>query len=97
MNVPRQNKKPDSVSFLMNVRKRALAEVYRRGVLTSDNFAYVSTLHLFITQGSKCHKNNFQRSTSKLRPKRLVLSSLHELHVKNMLRRKNIRLFHVYV
>ena len=34
MNVPRQNKKPDSVSFLMNVRKRALAEVYRRGVLT---------------------------------------------------------------
>ena len=81
----------------MNVRKRALAEVYRRGVLISENFAYVSTLHLFITQGSKCHKNNFQRSTSKLRPKRLVLSSLHELHVKNMLRRKNIRLFHVYV
>ena len=89
--------KPGSVSFLMNVRKRALAEVYRRGALISENFAYVSTLHLFITQGSKCHKNNFQRSTSKLRHKRLVLSSLHELHVKNMLRRKNIRLFHVYV
>ena len=74
--------KPDSVSFLMNVRKRALAEVYRRGVLISENFAFVSTLHLFITQGSQCHKNNFQRSTCKLRPKRLVLSSLHELHVK---------------
>ena len=57
----------------MNVRKRALAEVYRRGVLINENFALVAGGGgcLLLHPSGFCHKNNFQRSTSKLRPERL--------------------------
>ena len=64
----------------------------KRELCICFNLAFV-----YYSRGVNATKIIFSARQANCAPKRLVLSSLHELHVKNMLRRKNIRLFHVYV